>query len=99
MLIKTVIILLVLCLSGDKMSLEKLKAAPQQIEINGRQYTLETYLWRDFMPISPPDGKPMKAIVRVTAVDQKQFPDDLSVDHVWIVNEAEIWEKPLPPDD
>lgn len=99
MLIKIVVVLLVITLNGDKMPLEKLKSAPEQIEINGRKYSLETYLWRDFMPISPPDGKPLKAIVRVTAVDHQPFPADLIVDQVWVINEGEVWEKALPKDD
>lgn len=33
--------------------------------IEGREYRLGTYLWRDFMPISPPDGQPLIASVQL----------------------------------
>ena len=41
---------------------EQLLGYPDTIYIEGRQVYLSTYMWRDFMPISPPDGKPLIAI-------------------------------------
>ncbi|HIK27832.1 MAG: hypothetical protein N3E45_11805 [Oscillatoriaceae bacterium SKW80] len=73
-----------------------LLSAPETVEIKGRQYVLETYLWRDFMPISPPGGKPLIASIRVIAKDEKAFPTTLKVDHLWVVKDTQqVWETDL----
>jgi len=74
-------------------SLNVLRTAPEHIEIDNREYVLETYLWRDFMPISPPDGKPLIAIAWITAVDSQPFPSSLDADLLWVINEDEIWKE------
>ena len=71
---------------------ESLLRAPEDVEIDGRVFVLETYLWRDFMPLSPPDGKPLIASVWVTAVDLVDFPPSVTSDRIWIVKEVETWE-------
>lgn len=48
-------------------------------------------MWRDFQPISPPDGKPLIAIIYVTATDTAQLPSSLSTDAVWIVYNNKVW--------
>jgi hypothetical protein len=67
-------------------------AAPEQIEIDGREYILETYLWRDFMPISPPDGKPLIALIWVTATDSLAFPSSIDANRLWVINDELVWE-------
>lgn len=73
-------------------STQDLLEAPKQIEIDGREYILETYLWRDFMPICPPDGQPLIALIRVTAIDSLPFPSSINADRLWIVNDELVWE-------
>ena len=81
---------------------EEIVSAPQLVEIASHEYVLETYLWRDFQPISPPDGKPLIAKVRVTAVDEEPFPNDLDADILYVVYGDEVWvsefsdERPFP---
>ena len=70
---------------------DEIASAPELVEIASREYTLETYLWRDFMPVSPPDGKPLIAIVRVTAVDLEPFPEDLDADKLYVIYGDEVW--------
>lgn len=67
-----------------------------QVSIGGRSYRIGpessgTYLWRDFMPISPPDGRPLAASIRVVAVDGAGFPSDITVDRVWVHGPG-VWE-------
>ncbi|HJW48343.1 MAG TPA: hypothetical protein VJ726_02895, partial [Candidatus Limnocylindria bacterium] len=48
---------------------------PDQVTINGRSYRIApasasgSYLWRDFMPVSPTGGRPLMASIRVVAED------------------------------
>lgn len=71
--------------------ISQLLSSPDTITADGRQLYLATYMWRDFQPISPPDGKPLIAIVYVTATDTAQLPSSISTDAVWIVNNNQVW--------
>ncbi len=56
--------------SGDgdnsNISIEVLKSAPEKIKIAGNEYVIETYLWRDLMPvIDPKDIKGLTANVKL----------------------------------
>lgn len=73
-------------------SLQDLQAAPEKIEIGGSEYTLETYLWRDFMPISPPDGKPLIARVKIKAPGETAISSKIDATRLWVVKGKEIWE-------
>jgi len=65
--------------------------APRVVSVDGATLRLETSLWRDFQPISPPDGKPLIAGLRVLTVDGAPIPSTLRADSVWIYNEAAVW--------
>ena len=69
--------------------------APSQIEIDGQEFSLSSYLWRDYMPISPIDGKELAAVVYIATSDSSQFPLDLKADKMWVLNKDEIWEAQL----
>jgi hypothetical protein len=97
---KSIILVLLIfnAISGCKLfessgpSIPDLLAAPEQIEIDGREYILETYLWRDFMPVSPPDGKELIALIWVTAIDSLTFPSSIDANRLWVVNDELVWE-------
>jgi hypothetical protein len=72
-------------------SLAQLRAAPSEIKIHGRLLTLDAYLWRDFMPISPPNGKPLTATVRVQSPEGQSISDGLTVERAWFLKGAEVW--------
>ena len=71
---------------------ENLLRAPLAVEINGRQFTLETYVYRDFMPGENAGGSPLIAVVYLTAVDHQPFPAEIDSPYIWIVNGEEVWE-------
>jgi len=77
--------------SGPSIPIETLLSAPEQVEIDGRTYVLETCMWRDFMPFCPPDGKPLIAIIWVTAIDSLQFPSSVDADWLWVIKDKELW--------
>lgn len=83
--------------------IEELLSSLDTVSIDGSKIWLSTSLWRDFMPISPPDGKPLAAIIFITTADSSQFPSAVSSDAVWIVNENQVWKSwftygLVPPD-
>lgn len=79
-------------LTPSTVSLPNLQTAPETVLINGNEYTLETYLWRDFMPISPPDGKPLIAVVKVRAPGKTNVASEIKATRLWVVKDKDIWE-------
>jgi hypothetical protein len=68
--------------------------APTQVRVDGHDLTLEAYLWRDFQPISPPDGKPLVAVLRVKTADGRPFPAGVTADQVSVVYGDQVWTAP-----
>src|SRR5438034_11277919 len=64
----------------------ELHNAPQQTTLAGVTLQLETYLWRDYQPIAPPDGEPLIAVLRAKSVDGASIPAALQADAAWIIN-------------
>ena len=93
---RTFLIILVVCFlmvgCFKQTEVDTLLSAPEKIEINGRKYILETYLWRDFQPICPSDGEPLCGIIWVVAVDSQPFPDSVYANCVWVINGHDVWE-------
>ena len=54
----------------------ELEGAPARVQIAGSELKLETYLWRDFMPmlVAPPDGTPLIAVLRIVTTDATRYP-------------------------
>jgi hypothetical protein len=76
---------------GPAITDDELRTAPERIVARDQEYELETYLWRDFMPISPPDGKPMIAHVKVAELSGKPIASDLKLEYLWVINGSKIW--------
>ncbi|MFC1576203.1 hypothetical protein ACFL3J_00880 [Candidatus Omnitrophota bacterium] len=76
-------------------TVEALLKVPEEIEIGGKKYYLEAYLWRDFMPISPPDGKPLMGVVKLLMDDLSGLPDGIDVTRVWIIDKDKVWQPDL----
>jgi hypothetical protein len=75
--------------------IDELISAPDRLVIDNREYILDTYMWRDFQPISRPDGKPLIAIIWVIAVDSLAVPSDLDATRLWVIYDGEVWETPF----
>lgn len=73
------------------MTLAQLASAPATLALSQQDYQLETYLWRDFMPNSPRDGKPMVAFTRLVSTDQQPIPGDVKLVYIWVVNGDRVW--------
>jgi hypothetical protein len=69
----------------------ELTTAPAEVLVGGKALTLETSLWRDFQPISPPDGKPLVAILQIKTEDGSEVPGTVRADMVWVLNGMQRW--------
>jgi hypothetical protein len=95
LLICLVIILVGIPLTPSIVSLQDSQTAPEEIEINGAEYALETYLQRDLMPICPPDGRPLVALVKVEAPGETAISSKIDATRLWVAKGTEIWETEL----
>ena len=89
--------------SVSPLSAGDLQAAPVSVTVSQQVLVLVPTLWRDFQPISPPDGKPLVAVLRVQAGDGAALASAFHVDTAWVINGADVWavsvgeEKPASP--
>lgn len=68
-----------------------LASAPTRISIAGKTLTLDASLWRDFMPISPPDGKPLGVVLQVRTDDSSPVPAAIRGDMLWVLKGSDTW--------
>jgi hypothetical protein len=69
----------------------ELRAASEKVTLGGVTMSLEAHLWRDFMPISPPDGKPLLAVLFIRAADGSPMVADVRADAAWVVYGDLVW--------
>jgi hypothetical protein len=77
--------------SPSDVTRSQLAAAPTRIVADGKTLTLTTSLWRDFMPISPPDGRPLAAVLTIAAEDGSPVPATVTADTSWVIHSSEVW--------
>jgi len=83
-------------------NIETLLSAPETLDIENHSITLSTYMWRDFQPISPPNGKPLIALVYIETVDSSLISSSVNAEAIYIVYNNQMWksffsEENLPP--
>jgi len=64
--------------------------ASEEVNVGGITYSLETYMYRDFMPISPPDGRPLIVIIWVHALGVNDFPLSTIIERLWLIDGSNI---------
>lgn len=69
----------------------QLENAPTQVRVAGHDLVLGAYVGRDFMPIAPPDGHPMVAVLRIRTVDGRPFPAGVTADKVSVLYGGDVW--------
>ena len=73
-------------------TLDELRAAPElEVKFGGIVFAVDAELWRDFMPVSPPDGGPLVAFVEATAVGETAFPGEVAAVYLWVLKDVEVW--------
>lgn len=69
----------------------ELTTAPTRVLFGGKAIRFETSLWRDFQPLSPPDGKPLVALLQIKTEDGSDVPGTVRADMVWVLNGMQSW--------
>jgi len=76
----------------DEEQISRIKEkAVDTLVIGSNSFKLDAYLWRDFMPISPADGKPMISINWLVSTDLAKIPENISMVKQYVFYEDKIW--------
>lgn len=71
--------------------LSQLRSAPEVVTASRGDLVLSTSIWRDLMPIAPPDGRPLIAIFYISTADSSVFPEGVTSDAAFVINGDEVW--------
>ena len=83
------------CDREEKSKVEILQIREKAVEtltIGLNSFVLDAYLWRDFMPVSPKDGKPMTSINWLVCTNSIKIPDNISMVKQYVIYNDEVWE-------
>jgi hypothetical protein len=62
-----------------------------KIVIDAHSYFLDVALWRDFMPFSPPDGKPLISLNWLISSDSSAIPSNIKLIQQYVIKGDSIW--------
>ena len=65
--------------------------AVDTITIDSHDYFLNATLWRDFMPISPPNGKPLISLNWLISSDSSAIPSNIKLVLQYVINSDSVW--------
>lgn len=75
----------------DSALANELKSLPESIIIESNTFTLSTYLWRDYMPISEDNGSKMYCVNKLTEINEQPILSTISLKKQYIVKDDEVW--------
>lgn len=68
----------------------QMREVPVQVSFAGQALILEAYLWRDFMPVAPKEGRPLAAVLRLRARGEP-VSRAVRVDSAWVIWGDQVW--------
>lgn len=76
---------------GRELISELNKTSLDTIIIGSNPYVLDAYLWRDFMPVSPPDGRPVISINWLRNLDSILIPNNIDLTKQYVIYGDSVW--------
>lgn len=93
-----VLIVILVLLSCDKivredegLIMELFNKSVDTLIIGENRFVLDAFLWRDFQPMSPQNGKPLISINRLVDVDSLDIPDNIDLKKQYVIHNNLIW--------
>ena len=83
--------------SPTEIPTSQLLSAPTRIFTDGKTLTLATFLWRDFMPPAPADGRPLQGVLRIVTHDGSAVGTAVAMDTSWVIYNAEVGAAAVEP--
>jgi len=69
------------------------------LSIDSYHYFLNVWLNRDFMPICPPDGRPLVCLNCLISMDSTVIPQNIDIIKQYVINNDTIWIKQYVDED
>lgn len=66
-------------------------SSSETLQIESNYFTLDAYLWRDFMPSSPPNGRPMISVNKLIETNSDTIPDHIDLIKQYVIHGNSIW--------
>lgn len=85
-----IIVLLIIAISSCATA-DELKSSPTTLNIDGSQFTLDAVAWRDFMPPTEPNGKPMSSKVQLNLISGPDILSNIHFVRQYVIYGNEIW--------
>ena len=81
------------CTLIDKGQISQIKKnAVDTLIIGSNSFVLEAYIWRDFQPMCPENGRPMISINRLISTNSVKIPDNISMIKQYVIYKNKVWE-------
>jgi hypothetical protein len=78
------------------LTIDQLIVSPDSLLVDGMHLTADIYLNRDFMPFSPPNGRPMTAWVGLNGSPPGSWPASVSGVYIWVIRDSSnVWATPM----
>jgi hypothetical protein len=74
---------------------EYFESRPDSVSIDNKIIHLKAFLWRDFMPSSPPQGRDLKIVTYISTKGSAMLPANLDADSIWVIFNDQIWSAKL----
>lgn len=75
----------------DSELVSELKSAPESLTIENNTLVLNTYLWRDFMPIAEENGSKLYAVHKLTEINEQPILSAIILKKQYVIKNDEIW--------
>jgi hypothetical protein len=69
----------------------EVRNAPLEVAVQGAPIRVGAELWRDFMPVSPPEGRPLAGVVWIWAADRASAGPVPKADRCWVIHGDSAW--------
>ncbi len=63
----------------------------ERVRVADNMLKLESYLWRDLMPVDPPEPKPVLASIKVFDTESIPVAKGITADSAWYIKNGESW--------
>lgn len=83
-------------LPPPSLTVDELLAAPDSLLVDGMRLSAQVELYRDFMPFSPPEGRPLVAYALLNGSPPDSVPPSVSVVYSWVIRDSlEVWSRTM----
>lgn len=77
---------------NDPVFADQLKSAPEKIAAAGNEWTLDAYLWRDFMPVTHDSGgSPLMCVIKFMGQSGCIPHNTISLSKIYVIYNDQTW--------